>query len=136
MASVRLSGERWYDLGNAADRAAAREATRNHAGVYLLRIKGKKRVRYVGSSVPGAIQLRRKPAPLRMWKTINRHFHACNSPGQYRFGSDNFCREKRRSAYELRVIITTPDQARSVESRAVRRYFPSFGTAPAEDVPF
>jgi hypothetical protein len=101
-----------------------------------LRIKGKKRVRYVGSSVPGAIQRRKTPAPLRMWKTIQRHFHACNSPGQYRFGSDNFCREKRRSAYELRVILTTPDQARSVESRAVKRYYPSFGQAVQEEAPF
>jgi hypothetical protein len=104
--------------------------------VYILRIKGKKRVRYIGSSVPGAIQQRRKPAPLRMWKTINRHFHACNSPGQYRFGSDNFCRERRRGAYELRIIITPADKAREVEERAVRRYLPTFGQPPADDVPF
>ena len=136
MAAIRLSGERWFDLGSKKDRAEARELTRGNAGVYLLRIKGKKRVRYIGSSVPGSIQVRRKPAPLRMWKTINRHFHACNSPGQYRFGSDNFCRERRRGSYELRIIVTPADKARDVEARAIRRYFPTFGTAPAEDVPF
>ena len=136
MAAVRLAGEHWYDLGNKAERNAAREATRGHAGVYLLRIKGKKRVRYVGSSVPGAIQRRKKPSPLRMWKTIMRHFHACNSPGQYRFGSDNFCRERRKGSYELRVILTTPDQAREVEARANRRYRPSFGAPVLEEAPF
>lgn len=116
----------WFDLGNEAQVAEARAACRGRPGVYFLRVKGRARMHYIGSSEPGAIQRRGAPDPARLWKTVNRHFQACRSRGPYSFGQDNFCTtasERRR--YELAVLLTkTGADARQVESDAIAHFAP------------
>lgn len=76
---------------------AAREYTRGRQGVYVFRKRGV--VRYVGSTVAGP-----DAAPLRMWKTILRHFQACApvAAGRYGFGDDNWCA---RSRNDWRIVL-------------------------------
>ena len=105
----------------------ARGSTENEAGVYLLRRRGDKSIAYVGSSVPGLIQRRRRPFAFRLWKTMLRHFHACapSRAGAYAFGSDNWCKSGGADDWEVAFIFTPADAAREVEARAIKRYRPS-----------
>ncbi len=115
----------WFDLGNDEHVTAAREATRNKAGVYFLRRKGTSRMGYIGASEPGVIQQRKKAAPLRLWKTIRRHFQACASPGVYSFGSDNWCTSSTAfTTYELALMLCKLEHARELERDAIAHFDP------------
>lgn len=132
----------WFDLADEAERAQARAACHGRPGVYFLRVKGKTRVHYIGSSEPGAVQRRKAPDPRRLWKTIQRHFQACRSRGRpYSFGDDNFCTGE-RERYELALLLTKSGaEARAVEEAAIAHWQPVDNAArePAatdDEVPF
>jgi hypothetical protein len=102
---------------------AAREYTRGRQGVYLLKKRGV--VRYVGSTVAGP-----DAAPLRMWKTILRHFQECApvAPGRYGFGDDNWCTSTRT---DWRVVLymlpasAKPETVRTLEASLIARHKPA-----------
>ena len=124
--AIRLAPLRWFDLGDLDQVDAARELCRGKAGVYLLRAKRSERMKYIGSSVPQEHGGDAKNAEMRLWKTIRRHFHACDTKPGYRFASDNFCSSDTFPGYELAIIVTPKSKAREVEDRAIIRYDPAY----------
>ena len=106
-----------------APNRAAREYTRGRQGVYLIRKRGI--VRYVGSAIAGP-----DAAPLRMWKTILRHFQECApvAPGRYGFGQDNWSTSSRRdwrvTLYML-AASANPETVRALEARLIERHRPA-----------
>lgn len=107
-----------FDLPN----PAVRDVARGKAGVYVLRQRGT--VRYVGSSVPE--EKGGKAEPLRLWKTILRHFQKCKgaAAGRYGFGDDNFCTHD-RAEWEIAIYDTSAGNARAVEQDLIAHYTPT-----------
>ena len=124
--AIRLAPLQWWDLGDLDQVDAAREMCRGKAGVYLLRSRRAEKMKYIGSSVPELMGGNPKNAEMRFWKTIRRHFHACDTRPGYRFASDNFCSADTFPGYELAVIVTPKTKAREVEERAIIRYAPTY----------
>jgi len=107
-----------FDLPN----PEVRDVARGKAGVYVLRQRGT--VRYVGSSVPG--EKGGEHEPLRLWKTILRHFQRCKgaAAGRYGFGDDNFCTHD-RNEWEIAIYDTSTSDARKVEQDLIEHYKPT-----------
>lgn len=107
-----------FDLPN----PDVRDVARGKAGVYILRQRGT--VRYVGSSVPEEKGGAREP--LRLWKTILRHFQRCKgaAPGRYGFGDDNFCTHNRND-WEVAIFDTHASDARKIEQDLIEHYTPT-----------
>lgn len=105
-------------VGGALNRELEEFMRRRH-GVYSVRRIGRRRPVYVGESHTG-----------RAWKTMLRHFQACES---FR-GVDEWC-DERAELYEIAFFPTrTGDAALDVEQRAIRRLNPSWNTQrPADD---
>jgi len=103
--------------------ARVRNKTRGRQGVYLLSKRGV--VRYVGSSISGP-----DAAPLRMWKTIMRHFQACGpvAPGRYGFGEDNWCTSSRKEWRIALLLLShnaSPEMVRAVEDEQIVAHKPT-----------
>lgn len=107
-----------FDLPN----PEVRDVARGKAGVYVLRQRGI--VRYVGSSVPEEKGGAREP--LRLWKTVLRHFQRCKgaAPGRYGFGDDNFCTHD-RNEWEIAIFDTHASDARKIEQDLIEHYKPT-----------
>lgn len=144
--SAKLGRPTWLPLFvDGETNPAVRDGLRGRACVYLLRPGPKKPIRYVGSSEPGTAprgaygtrkRKRAEADPLRAWKTITRHFHACTSTrakgrkrGQasaYSFGLDNFCTEAGRESWQVAVFLCPPSAARDLELAAIDRFKPTY----------
>jgi hypothetical protein len=107
-----------FDLPN----PEVRDVARGKAGVYVLRQRGI--VRYVGSSVPEEKGGAREP--LRLWKTVLRHFQRCKgaAAGRYGFGDDNFCTHD-RNEWEIAIFDTHASDARKIEQNLIEHYKPT-----------
>lgn len=146
MKPIRLGRATWFDLADEEQAETVRAATRERAGVYLLRKVGAAQVEYIGSAFVGETGAKR--GPLAFWKTIKRHLHACKfrnrygkkRRGTYDFDSDNFCDEGAADQYEVAIMITAPADARRYEQAAINKYRPTYNAnnidRMAEVVPF